>query len=280
MDVAFDVELLGFETAEIDLVLDDAREAAAAQRKVSLRVNGAAKEMTLLDATLFKTFETANAGSPHAQRLVFQRADRVEAKERALIDHDVEAWRNYVDTTRRLIANAKNKGEAEPDIILHPDDVKIDPVHGVSFTGPTTREQAEACRKNCRLRDALLLQTTLERRLHKGDPEGPDAPGSGLKLAMLIDHFLPERMRLKKGEAAMLMIDHDRIPKRELLKRVTAAWKEVGYPRQRGSTLPSIEAFEHLFGFMLRIHNDWQKVDFDEASYPDLLDAAIRDYQA
>ena len=87
------------------------------------------------------------------------------------------------------------------------------------------------------LRDLHLIQDVLEVR-QAVDLHGPDRPGTALAFAIILNNSLPPRLRLADAEAEAFMRPYEIMPKRQLLKTLYRAWREIGAPRRRGWMYP------------------------------------------
>lgn len=75
-----------------------------------------------------------------------------------------EYWSAYQAAARAVIAERTAKGEAEPEVLPHPDDIAIDWETGPRFIGPLDEDELKKFQETQRLRDALLMQDVLDRR--------------------------------------------------------------------------------------------------------------------
>ncbi|MXN66506.1 hypothetical protein GR183_16445 [Stappia sp. GBMRC 2046] len=213
-----------------------------AERKVTVREGGETQEIPAIEAVLRAQYVSATKGNSHAQRHVIERYDQAKRRERQEIADSNDFWRGYVAAAHKEIAEAEALGETPPEPLPHPDDVVIDVVKGVRFTGPFDEEGAAKLRETCKLRDILFLQDALDRRL-MGEPDGGDpldGPGTALAFAQMLNDSLPERHRLSDNEIVLRSMRHDTLPKRQLLKEVYQAWRRFGRAQPRGKTFPPL----------------------------------------
>jgi hypothetical protein len=210
--------------------------AEIAGRDISLRVGGEAQSMTMLQALFFKIMESGLSGNSYSQRLAMRLIADSEAAVRAEQAERAENWRNYQRTKRAEIEEAKCRGEPEPVLYPHPDDIIIEDDDTVRIPGPIDEAEARKFNDLIRLRDLLLLQDHYEQR--KGVlPEGED--GSGLLLATFLNYLLPERLQLSDSEIAAVAFQPPRQTKRELQAILYREWRALVGPQiRRGVTLP------------------------------------------
>ncbi len=215
------------------------REAA---RPVTIREGGETRQISAIEAVLRSQYVSATRGSAFSQKHIIERYDRAEREERNRIRDENQLWEGYIARCREEIAEARRRGEALPAPLPHPDDVVIDEEKGVRFIGPIDQEQAARLEETCKLRDVLILQDALDRREadtpDSGDPL--DQPGTALMFAHLLNTCVPARHRLSDIEITLRMMRHGAIPKRELLKTLLSAWRELGVKTRRGRRFPPL----------------------------------------
>lgn len=234
---------------------------AVAGQNVSIKNGG--ETISLEEAVVRKSFETATKGNAHAQRTVLQELRRAHTAKEAeataeaeKIAEEVRFWIAYRDEEREAIREAQEAGEELPLIIPHPDDLVIDALAGVSVAGPRTVEEHVDAVITQKFRRAHLHQWALDVRLGAVArfPKRESEESFSLTKAFEADRMLPRRLRL--GPAMMdEMKALERLPKRALLKATRAAWAELGVARRRGETMgtiaevrPAAELLLLLFG--------------------------------
>ncbi|MGC2774605.1 MAG: DUF5681 domain-containing protein [Bradyrhizobium sp.] len=213
-----------------------------AERPIGVREGAQTREMPAIDAVFRKQIATALGGNAYAQKHAIERYDRAELERRQRIAEEIEFYTDYVETRRAEIAEARAKGHPVPDPLPHPDDVVIDPEKGVRFIGPFTEEGRAFIEENARVRDLLIMQDALDRRMagevHSANPL--DQPGSALAFAQTMNAGLPERYRLSEIMFVICMDRYATWSKRKLLKEVYRAWWALGVRVPRGRTFPPL----------------------------------------
>lgn len=134
----------------------------------------------------------------------------------------------------------RGQGRKADQAFPHPDDIVIDPERGVRFIGPLDQAEQDRLEETLRMRDLLILQYALDRRLCDWD-EGADPldkPTSALAIALNFNDHVPERYRYDDARLTFMMSSATSRSKRELLKAVYAGWRELGASPRRGKTLP------------------------------------------
>lgn len=244
--------------------------------EIMIRSHGNTKKIAGDEALLRKAFETALKGSPHAQRQMLERLHLAEAKQQALREKDMAYWCDYRDRGWRAISAAKQRGDAEPRMLPHPDDIHIDPGAGVRIDGPMNEAEMKVCEVTRRTVLAWLYQDALERRLDGRSPCEGFEVGDAYSTALLVNEGLPKRLKLSSDDIINLRMRLAHLPKRTLLKDTKTAWKSAGQTFARGArVLPADRArlFEGL-AFMARQIDNCD--DDPNASRFMLLDGNLR----
>jgi len=206
-----------------------------AQRRVTRRENGKAEEISVSEAVVQATFAAALKGVPRSQSLalgMLRDAGDAQALEIRRVSRILE---DYKAGAEAEIADAVRRGLPPARFVPHPDDIVIDRVKGPRFLGPVDEEEQAKLERLLRCRDVLIMQDALERRsTTRLDGTPLTEPGSALLLALLIDRGAPVRLRLSEGAWIDRIMHYQRVPKRQLLKRLYAAWQQLGLPYPRG----------------------------------------------
>ena len=216
----------------------------SARRKTRVRIGGEASDITMTEAVLAKTAQAALEGNSHAQWLFLDQAERAEARDRARIDGELEFGARYKARCMAELRAARQRGEPEPLILPHPDDIELDRERGIRVMGPATPEHYRACQQTVRLRDALILQQALDWRLSGRD--GGRGPGSAMLLATLGNCALPKRMRLADAQVVNRLMSLRSLSRREFLRRSYRAWKVAAIDLRRGTSSPNPGQVERL----------------------------------
>ena len=177
---------------------------------------------------------------------------------------------------REQIAEAERKGEPPPAPLPHPDDVVIDDEKGVRFIGPVDDAGVARLKETIKVRDTLIMQDALDNRL-ADNPEGADQPGTALLFAIILDNGVPARFRLAEADWIERMMRYDTMPKRELLRAVYRAWKELGRRVPRGRTLPPLRWGEQTAATVLDMASDIQSGDDNVTDHVNGLNALLKE---
>ncbi len=211
-----------------------------AERKVSRRENGKIEKISTREALIQAALLAALKGNPRALALalgLLREADNAQAYE---IRERNALWERYIECASAELAEAAKQGLPPPKTLPHPDDVVIDQLKGPRFLGPIDEEDQAKLEKLLRFRDVLVMQEALDQRSPKRLEGTPMTdPGSALLLAMSIDRLAPQRLRLSDADWIDRISQHMGMPKRQLLKRLYAAWHDLGHPLPRGYVMPS-----------------------------------------
>ena len=115
--------------------------------------------------------------------------------------------------------------------------------------GPTNPEEAAIVERACQWRDLFLMQRELDDRLataSDSDDASDESGSTAMLLVHLFERSIPARCRLSEHEMVLRMMDHRSLTKRELLKKLYRAWREIGEPARRGMTLPPMRVARPL----------------------------------
>lgn len=253
--------------ADTDFSLDErpvlAAALKAAERKVTRRENGRVDEISTRDAVVQATILAALKGNPRSQALalkLLQDADDAHATE---VRENNVFWQSYKTEMSAALAAAADRGAPPPSIFPHPDDIVIDRQKGPRFLGPINEREQAKLGETIVLRDVLIMQSGLEDR-----DTAATEPGSGLFLAIILDACLPKRFRLPDSQWLIRIGRFESLPKRELLKRLHAAWREAGRPKPRGYLTPRLAWTRNWLCLNLDLAQEWQagRLDLDAAA--------------
>jgi hypothetical protein len=139
---------------------------------------------------------------------------------------------------------------------------------GPRFAGPFIEQEQIMLDETMRLRDLLLLQSSLDRRSKKRLSEPLIKPGAAELLAMVLERFIPARLRLPNGEWLWRTTRADIIPKRELLKLVFEGWRRLGWPLPRGFVFPEMETMKRLIERAFELARDIRSLPYPDDMPP------------
>lgn len=242
------------------------RSLAISRRKIAVRESGAERSVPAIEAVVLAQIKSALSGNAHAQKHHLERHDRLEREERLMIERQHDWALAYIEHARAKLADAKAKGEPEPDLYPHPDDIVLEPGRPVRFIGPLDAEKGKKLKEKIALREAYIWQAGLEMRM---DPKGDAAPvleqlRSAEFIALELNRTLPPRLRMDEFWISHRIDVASRHAKRVLLKTTRAKWFAAGVRARRGALLPELrqtlswEEALHEFGAELlkKIKND------------------------
>ena len=170
---------------------------AEAERMIPVREGDRTYSITTTEGVMRALARNAMKGGVMAQRtyLTLQQAEdlRLAAEQEARF----KFWDEYIDRKRALIAEAVDRGEEPPEIVPHPDDIKLEyRTMEVGFLGPMDDKEAKACRLN-RARLELFYELMFffdEAKLGMPSNERPIYGRFTFLFAMLLPE-LPPRLR-------------------------------------------------------------------------------------
>ncbi|HOV04882.1 MAG TPA: DUF5681 domain-containing protein [Kaistiaceae bacterium] len=229
------------------------------RRPIQVRENGRTVEMSVDQALIRAEIAGALKGNAYAQRHLHDRIERLEREEAIEIARQNAVFLEYQARCRAEIETAKQRGEPLPNPVPHPDDIVIEDGKRVRFIGPVDETEVAKCERDCRVRDTLLMQDSLDERSYdQSSAHAPeDQPGSAMLLAVALDKTLPPRLRLSEAAMTVAYSRHDATPKRVLLKKLYRAWRSLGYRVERGRTFPPLAIVEArlrtIFGIVATI---------------------------
>ncbi|MGB3502894.1 MAG: DUF5681 domain-containing protein [Mesorhizobium sp.] len=226
----------------------------AANKKIKIREGDITKEVTATEALLNAAVAYGIKGNARYAGLAL---DIIRTAEQARV-HEIrernERWQSYKVAKSAELAAIAERGEPEPLILPHPDDIVIDHKIGPSFLGPMTLEEQKKMEESVAFRRAFLLQAALDERLIC-EPDGTDVgngPGSAFLFATIINRSLPPRLQMTELDLIVRMDHFACHPKRWLLKQVYDAWRRLGKKVKRGTTFPMLGAGVKQIEFITR----------------------------
>ncbi|MEQ8397583.1 DUF5681 domain-containing protein [Thalassobaculum sp.] len=223
-----------------------------AYRVVTLRENGQAIELPVMQAVLRSMAMDAIKGKRLSQKYLLEHVARAEEL------HLQEKLQTYLrlDTLKRdgerLLADRQRKGLPAPDLLPHPDDIVLNPRTGQAYiNGPAMPEDVAFYDHSVRLRDYCLLRAAHARKGHgRRSTEGNDNDRCAyMILAHLLDHALPLRFRWGEHDALRLILEYQSLSRRELELRIAAEHRQLETTKPRYEMLaPAMESeVERLF---------------------------------
>lgn len=246
-----------------ELILSESR------RLITVREGDGTRQMSVEQAIIRSENNQAIKGNAYAQRNGLARIERARLAEAQEIAREHDIWRAYVERARARIAEAKAQGEAEPQILPHPDDVVIEFGKHVRFSGPINEEQLKQVLHTQRMRDHLILQDVLDERMWtKPLPaDAKDGPGGAALFSLLLDGTLPSRMRLSDTDRMLRRWRAERLSKRALLKAVFRGWRELGLRNiRRGKLFPKMQKAAEIVGLISELLKGFKEGRLDPAT--------------
>ncbi|MBL8590797.1 MAG: hypothetical protein JNK46_19850 [Methylobacteriaceae bacterium] len=197
------------------------------RRRLPIREDGRTRQISMRRAVIKAQEKSALQGNAYAQRNYLDRLDRYEREERAAIAQDHAVWRGYEREARARLA----KGTPVDQVLPHPDDLVFPDDARVRFAGPSTPAELAKTRHDVAVRDAALLEWTIDLRDKTYDRE--IAAGRTSKFGALLtatNNALPARMRLSDAEIGFRATWRLR-PKRALRQELRRTWRALGCPQ-------------------------------------------------
>lgn len=241
---------------------------AESQRTVRITHEGRAQEMTLGEALVRKALQMAAGGSVHSMSNVLHAvlvAQTLQMKEQ---EEDVALGKRYKAYQQRMLDEALAEGKNPDTVLPHPDDILIDAT-GWKVVGPQDAAALAGMKQLIAVRDAFILQDTLDERsaapditeadwkaaqaavgAHETIELGECRTRSSLLLAYMLDDVLPERHRLSTDEIRRRGRDYDRLTRRELLRDCYRSWAAIGAPQPRGWLSPPLPTGYRILVFV------------------------------
>ncbi len=223
-----------------------------AERPIKVREGDELREITAIEAVRKAQYKTALSGSSHAQKEIlndYGEAVRAEEERRKEVR---ESWRRYKEIMGKHFDDARQRGEPEPAIYPHPDDVVIDDKEGVSILGPVNEEQAKYVARKVKIRDAYILQYAHDEKLRRKNDKADTYKNHSCAIVLaqqengyLFD--LSRRDYLSDIQMASKIMHLRGKTKRWLLKEKYQVWKALGMPVRRGSRFISVGILKQAF---------------------------------
>ena len=210
---------------------------------ITIKENGVARQMSsreaLVESVKVGAIADRNARSQGLLADWTRQADEAKARD---IRENNEFWSSYQRVARNLITEAKARGEPEPELPRHPDDIITDREGRLRHIGPFDEISKAAIEKNIVLRQAFLLQGGLDDRLMPKPVDGDPlkGPGTAFQFAKLINRSLPPRLRMDEFQMFCKVDYYSRHPLRWLLRKVSETWRKAGKQRKRGELSPPL----------------------------------------
>jgi hypothetical protein len=213
-----------------------------ANKTIPVQDGGNAREVSRHEVLISKIFTHGVKGNARYAGMMLDLIRTAEQAHAREVRAQNEYWADYKSVAREAIAELRAKGEAEPAILPHPDDIVIDWETGPRFVGPVDEAGKAGVQKTIAHREAYLLQAALDERMMP-QPEDGDlrkGPGTALEFAKMMNRALPPRLRMTEFRMYYDVDYYARHPMRWLLKAVYASWRKLGKRRKRGELFPPL----------------------------------------
>ncbi len=224
----------------------------AASRMVSVKTPDGIQKISAVELNYRQLEKTANNGSPHAQRHLFELVKEAELAKQHQIAGNVELARTWKANLEKERSAAVARGEDPESVLPCPDDILINPSRGYSIYGPTNVEELKKTKQTIAFRDALIMQEALEERLAKTSKHENSSFGTPMLLALLLNDALPARFRSEQHKIMCTFDRWSRMTKRELLKHCFQSWQNLHVHLPRGYVFPETEKIAHTLIIMQR----------------------------
>jgi hypothetical protein len=249
-----------------------------ANKKITMREGGKTIEIPAREAVVQSVLVNALKGNARSQGLamdIIRTADEANARD---IRRRTEIWENYKQVALAEIAEAKKRGEPEPKLLPHPDDIEFDTETGPRFLGPMDEDDQRKLEETIYLREVLIMQEALDQRMTvrpNGEPQ--TEAGAAMLFAMLLEKAIPPRLRLSDWEWLRREGKYEAMPKRALLKLLFSSWRKLGRRRPRGDLSPNLSAVKEWFeNFMaLKKEVDAGNLDLEAMARGEFNEAAL-----
>lgn len=268
-------------TAAKDLTLDEQPLLKSvrrqAERKITAREGGKSVEVPTGDAIVQSIMVNAIKGNARSQGLAMDLITRSNEANARDINRRNELWSRYQELAFAQIEAARERGEPEPVILPHPADIEIDASAGPIFRGPMCEAEQRSVERTFDYLDVLVMQAELEDRTYGSEGSSRTEPRSALHLALLLEKTIPQRLRWSEVEWFRRQNRCHVLSKRELLKRLTRAWRALGTPRARGRLTPHISQIKRLLENLAAMKQevDAGRLDLDAMARGEFDEAAL-----
>lgn len=211
----------------------------AADSTMKLTENGKELIITQRQAVQRSELVAALKGSSHAQRNYLARDKQFRRERLHEVNENHQYWRKYVAAFDEIVRGFADRCEPMPDHYPHPDELNF--AEGKLVTGWLGGEPIQAALLRAhyvRLRDVFLLQAEKDRRYFGSNCELDHVSGM---MGLFINVFLPKAAQLDEVILSIHLSKQRVFRKRELQRRLAAAWADVGCPEAKQMTTPPFE---------------------------------------
>ena len=186
----------------------------AATKNIKIREGDRIREVPGFEALVKSIFAYAMKGNARYGGYALD-LTRLAEQAHAREVREQEYWSTYQAIARTLIAERNAKGEAEPDVLPHPDDIIIDYENGPRFMGPADQNPLRMMRETQSMCDVLLMQDVFDQHATvRLDGKPVREPGGALLFALVLNDTLPTRVRLSTTDILMKQMKFGRLTER------------------------------------------------------------------
>lgn len=216
-------------------------------------------------------------GNARSQGLAMDLITRSNEANARDINRRNELWSRHQELAFAQIEAARERGEPEPVILPHPADIEVDPSTGPIFRGPMCEAEQRSVERTLDYLDVLVMQAELEDRIVASEDASDAEPRSALLLALLLEKTIPQRLRWSEVEWFRRQNRCHVLSKRELLKRLTRAWRGLGTPCPRGWLTPPVGQIKRLLENFAAVKQevDAGRLDLDAMGRGEFDEAAL-----
>ena len=207
-------------------------------RLLQLHENGQPVELPTSQALMRSMVATALKGNRLAQKQLYE---LLKAEEQKAFEQTIKQYSHYADLKAKheaIIANARARDLPEPELYPHPDDILLDPTTAkVKIIGPRNPDQVPIFKNGLIIWEfyltlsAYLFVANDKLEIEIGGIKGCAA----YAMTVLVQLYLPPRMRVDQKDEEALHYDLLHMTKKELSARMRA-------PLNKLSPAPTISA--------------------------------------
>lgn len=201
-------------------------------RLLQLHENGKPVELPASQALLRSMVATALKGNRLAQKQLYE---LLKAEEQKAFEQTIKQYSHYADLKAKheaIIAKARAQGLPEPELYPHPDDILLDPTTAkVKIIGPRNPDQVPIFKNGLIVWEyfltlsAYLFVTNDKLEIEIGGIKGCAA----YAMTVLVQLFLPPRMRVDQKAEEALHYDLLHMTKKELSARMRALINKLSH---------------------------------------------------
>jgi len=210
-----------------------------ADRQIAVRDGDRRITMSMRSAFSRSLWSASLKGNAAAMRLLAETLNRAELLAAARHEYDKRVREAYIAECAEKDREAAAHRKPAPRHVPHPEDIIVEHGKPMGFRIVPSEEAYDTIDTLRRMRDILLMQHVLDERACDRSGRSDQAGGAFL-FALVINHFLPQRMKIDDATMTRRFLRYEAMPQRRLLKTLYQDWRSVGGKPTRGRVFPGV----------------------------------------